>query len=38
MEGNFKRFKAGASDDEFLGLFDQGVPALAETALAISRS
>jgi len=38
MEGNYKRFKSGASDDEFLGLFDEGVPALAETALQISRS
>ena len=38
MEGNLKRFQAGASDDEYLGLFDEGVPALAEAALQISRS
>ena len=29
MEGNYKRFKAGDSDDEFLAMFDEGVPALA---------
>ena len=34
MEGNLKRFQAGASDDEYLGLFVEGVPALAEAALA----
>ena len=38
MEGNYKRFQAGASDDEYLGLFVEGVPALAEAALQISRS
>jgi aminoglycoside phosphotransferase (APT) family kinase protein len=38
MEGNLKRFQAGASDDEYLGLFVEGVPALAEAALRISRS
>jgi len=32
MEGNYKRFKAGDSDDEFLAMFDEGVPALAEKA------
>ena len=32
MEGNYRRFLAGASDDAFLELFDEGVPALAETA------
>ena len=26
MEGNYKRFQAGNSDDEYLGLFDRGVP------------
>ena len=36
MEGNFKRFKAGDSDDEFLGMFDEGVPALAEKAKEIA--
>ena len=38
MEGNLKRFQAGASDDEYLGLFVEGVPALADAALQISRS
>ncbi len=37
MEGNLKRFQAGASDDKYLGLVE-GVPALAEAALEISRS
>jgi hypothetical protein len=32
MEGNYKRFSAGMSDDEYLGMFDEGVPALAEAA------
>jgi aminoglycoside phosphotransferase (APT) family kinase protein len=32
MEGNFKRFKAGNSDDEYLAAFDEGVPALADAA------
>ena len=36
MEGNYKRFKAGDSDDEFLGMFDEGVPALAEKAKEIA--
>ena len=38
MEGNLKRFQAGASDDEYLGLFVEGVPMLAEAAMQISRS
>jgi aminoglycoside phosphotransferase (APT) family kinase protein len=38
MEGNYKRFTMGASDDEYLALFDEGVPALAEKARAIARS
>jgi aminoglycoside phosphotransferase (APT) family kinase protein len=37
MEGNYKRFLAGASDDAFLAAFDEGVPALAEKALEIAR-
>jgi hypothetical protein len=37
-EGNLKRFQAGASDDEYLGLFVEALPALAEAALQISRS
>jgi aminoglycoside phosphotransferase (APT) family kinase protein len=36
MEGNYKRFLAGASDDDFLAVFDEGVPALAEKAREIA--
>ena len=36
MEGNYKRFVAGSTDDEYLGLFDEGVPALAEKAKAVA--
>jgi aminoglycoside phosphotransferase (APT) family kinase protein len=36
MEGNFKRFQSGSSDDEYLGLFDRGVPMLAEKAREIA--
>jgi aminoglycoside phosphotransferase (APT) family kinase protein len=36
MEGNYKRFKVGASDDQYLGLFDEGVPALAEKARQVA--
>jgi aminoglycoside phosphotransferase (APT) family kinase protein len=36
MEGNYKRFLAGNSDDAFMAAFDQGVPALAENARAIA--
>jgi len=36
MEGNFKRFQAGDSDDKFLGRFDEGVPALAKKAREIA--
>jgi len=38
MEGNYKRFMAGASDDEYLAAFDAGVPALAEKAREIAHS
>jgi aminoglycoside phosphotransferase (APT) family kinase protein len=38
MEGNYKRWLAGSTDDEHLGLFDEGVPALAEAAWAVARS
>ena len=38
MEGNYKRFQAGNSDDEYLGLFDRGVPMLAEKAREIAQS
>jgi aminoglycoside phosphotransferase (APT) family kinase protein len=38
MEGNYKRFQAGNSDDPYLGLFDRGVPMLAEKARQIAHS
>jgi aminoglycoside phosphotransferase (APT) family kinase protein len=36
MEGNFKRFTMGNSDDEYLAAFDEGVPALAEKAREVA--
>jgi aminoglycoside phosphotransferase (APT) family kinase protein len=36
MEGNYKRFTMGASDDQYLALFDEGVPALAEKARQVA--
>ena len=36
MEGNFKRSRQGDSDDEYLAMFDEGVPALAEKAKEIA--
>jgi aminoglycoside phosphotransferase (APT) family kinase protein len=38
MEGNYKRWLAGTTDDDHLGLFDEGVPALAEAAWAVAGS
>ncbi len=38
MEGNYKRFQAGSSDDQYLALFDRGVPMLAEKAREIAHS
>jgi aminoglycoside phosphotransferase (APT) family kinase protein len=38
MEGNYKRFLAGSTDDAYLGLFDEGVPALAEKAREVALS
>jgi aminoglycoside phosphotransferase (APT) family kinase protein len=38
MEGNYKRFTMGNSDDQYLALFDEGVPALAEKAREIALS
>ena len=38
MEGNYKRYTSGASDDEYLALFDEGVPALAEKAREVAHS
>jgi hypothetical protein len=36
MEGNFKRYTLGASDDPYLARFDEGVPALAEKAREVA--
>jgi len=36
MEGNYRAFLAGHNDDQFLGMLDEGVPALAEKAREIS--
>src|ERR671924_894016 len=36
MEGNYKRYVAGASDDPYLALFDEGVPALAKKAREVA--
>jgi aminoglycoside phosphotransferase (APT) family kinase protein len=36
MEGNYKRFLTGNSDDSFMAFFDEGVPALAEKAHEIA--
>ena len=36
MEGNYKRWLAGTTDDEYLALFDEGVPALAEEAREVA--
>jgi aminoglycoside phosphotransferase (APT) family kinase protein len=36
MEGNYKRYTLGASDDPYLALFDEGVPALAEKAREVA--
>jgi aminoglycoside phosphotransferase (APT) family kinase protein len=38
MEGNYKRFQSGSTDDQYLGLFDRGVPMLAEKAREIADS
>jgi aminoglycoside phosphotransferase (APT) family kinase protein len=38
MEGNYKRFQAGSTDDDYLALFDRGVPMLAEKAREIAHS
>ena len=38
MEGNYKRYTSCASDDEYLALFDEGVPALAEKAREVAHS
>jgi aminoglycoside phosphotransferase (APT) family kinase protein len=38
MEGNYKAYAEGRNDDEYLGLFEEGVPALAEQARAIAQT
>ena len=38
MEGNYKRFLTGSTDDAYLGLFDEGVPALADKALEVAHA
>jgi aminoglycoside phosphotransferase (APT) family kinase protein len=37
MEGNYKSWVAGKSDDDYLALFDVGVPQLAEAAHEITK-
>ncbi|HET8672603.1 MAG TPA: phosphotransferase family protein [Thermoleophilaceae bacterium] len=37
MEGNYKRSVMGTTDDEYLKLFDKGVPMLANAALEITQ-
>ncbi len=36
MEGNYKRFTAGTTDDPYLKMFDEGVPRLAEAAWEVA--
>jgi aminoglycoside phosphotransferase (APT) family kinase protein len=36
MEGNYRRYTMGASDDQYLALFDEGVPALARKAREVA--
>ena len=35
LEGNYKRFVQGASDDEFYRLMEHGIPELARAALEV---
>jgi aminoglycoside phosphotransferase (APT) family kinase protein len=37
LEGNYKRYIAGASDDEFYRLMKEGIPELARAALEVTR-
>ena len=37
MEGNLRRYLAGSTDDGFLELFHEGVPALADKALSFAK-
>jgi aminoglycoside phosphotransferase (APT) family kinase protein len=38
MEGNYKRFAAGTTDDPYLKMFDEGVPRLAEAAWTVAHT
>jgi aminoglycoside phosphotransferase (APT) family kinase protein len=38
LEGNFKRYRAGTAPDPYYASLETGVPELARTALALSRS
>ena len=38
LEGSYKRLLAGTTDDPFFELLDEGVPLLAEQALAVTRT
>ncbi|HEV7845014.1 MAG TPA: phosphotransferase family protein [Thermoleophilaceae bacterium] len=38
MEGNYKRFQSGNSDDQYLAAFDRGVPMLADKAWEIANA
>ncbi len=38
MEGNYKAYVEGRSGDEYLAMFDEGVPALAEQARSITQT
>ncbi|GCF11384.1 hypothetical protein KDI_49480 [Dictyobacter arantiisoli] len=35
LEGSYKRYLSGTTDDPFFQLLDQGVPALARRALSV---
>ncbi len=37
LEGSFKRFKQGTTDDEWFAMLEQGVPEIAEAAREITR-
>jgi len=38
LEGSYKRFRAGTTDDQFFAMLEHGVPEVAEAALEITRS
>lgn len=37
LEGNYKRYKQGASNDEFYAMMERGIPELAQAALDVTR-